>query len=231
VTYAFLRWVMRMLVYTVLAGLFTQVGRERVPREGPLMICGNHISTLDPPLVPAFLPRNDSWSMAKAEYFERSWLQTWIFTAFHSFPVVRHSADRAAIRRATAILREGQVLVLYPEGTRITSGGLHRPEPGAGFIAMLTGAPILPVAISGSREVFGKGFKLPRRAPLRLEWGEPFKIASRLPDGRRVEYQDASDAIMLAIAEMLPEEMRGEYADLDSWRARVGALRQPVASR
>jgi 1-acyl-sn-glycerol-3-phosphate acyltransferase len=231
VTYAFLRWVMRMLVYTVLAGLFTQVGREGVPREGPLMVCGNHISTLDPPLVPAFLPRNDSWSMAKAEYFERSWLQTWIFTAFHAFPVVRHSADRAAIRRATTILREGQVLVLYPEGTRITSGGLHRPEPGAGFIAMLTGAPILPVAITGSREVFGKGFKLPRRAPLRLEWGEPFKIASRLPDGRRVEYQDASDAIMLAIAEMLPEEMRGEYADLESWRARVGALRQPVASR
>jgi 1-acyl-sn-glycerol-3-phosphate acyltransferase len=231
VTYAFLRWVMRMLVHTVLAGLFTQVGRERIPRQGPLLVCGNHISTLDPPLVPAFLPRNDSWSMAKAEYFERSWLQTWIFTAFHAFPVVRHSADRGAIRRATAILRDGHVLVLYPEGTRITSGGLHRPEPGAGFIAMLSGAPVLPVAITGSREVFGKGFKLPRRAPLRVEWGEPFKIASRLPDGRRVEYQDASDAIMLAIAEMLPEELRGEYADLDGWRARVGALRQSIVSR
>ena len=230
-TYGFLRWVMRTLVHTVLAGLFTQVGQEGVPRKGPLLVCGNHISTLDPPLVPAFLPRNDSWSMAKAEYFERSRLQTWIFTAFQAFPVVRHSADRAAIRKATAILRDGHVLVLYPEGTRITSGGLHRPEPGAGFIAMLTGAPVLPVAITGSREVFGKGFKLPRRAPLRLQWGEPFKIASRLPDGRRVEYQDASDAIMLAIAEMLPEEMRGEYADLDSWRARVGALRQTVASR
>jgi len=222
---------MRTLVHTVLAGLFTQVGQEGVPRKGPLLVCGNHISTLDPPLVPAFLPRNDSWSMAKAEYFERSRLQTWIFTAFQAFPVVRHSADRAAIRKATAILRDGHVLVLYPEGTRITSGGLHRPEPGAGFIAMLTGAPVLPVAITGSREVFGKGFKLPRRAPLRVEWGEPFKIASRLPDGRRVEYQDASDAIMLAIAEMLPEELRGEYADLDGWRARVGALRQSIVSR
>jgi len=231
VTYAFLRWVMRMLVYTVLFGLFTQVGREQVPREGPLMVCGNHVSTLDPPLVPAFLPRNDSWSMAKAEYFEKSWLQTWIFTAFHSFPVVRHSADRAAIRRATSILREGHVLVLYPEGTRITSGGLHRPEPGAGFIAMLSGAPVMPVAVSGSREVFGKGFKLPRRAPLRLEFGEPFRVASRLPDGRRVGYQDASDAIMLAIAELLPEDLRGEFADLDAWRAKVGGLRQPLSSR
>jgi 1-acyl-sn-glycerol-3-phosphate acyltransferase len=231
VTYTFLRWVMRLLVYTVLAGLFTQVGRERVPLQGPLLVCANHISTLDPPLIPAFLPRNDSWSMAKAEYFEQSRLQRWIFTAFHAFPVVRHSADRAAIRRATVILREGHTLVLYPEGTRITSGGLHRPEPGAGFIATLTGAPVIPVAVLGSREVFGKGFKLPRRAPLRLEFGEPFEIRSRLPGGRRVEHQDAADAIMLAIAEILPEEMRGEFADLDAWRARVGALRQPVSSR
>ena len=230
-TYAFLRWVMRMLVHTVLFGLFTMVGRERVPQEGPLLVCGNHISTLDPPLVPAFLPRNDSWSMAKAEYFEKSRLQTWIFTAFHAFPVTRHSADRAAIRRASAILREGHVLVLYPEGTRITSGGLHRPEPGAGFIAMLTGAPVLPVAVTGSREVLGKGFKLPRRAPLRLEFGKPFRIAPRLPDGPKVGHQEASDVIMLAIAELLPEDLRGEFADLDAWRARVGGLRQPLSSR
>ncbi|HEY8813346.1 MAG TPA: lysophospholipid acyltransferase family protein [Candidatus Dormibacteraeota bacterium] len=230
-TYAVLRRVMRLMVHAVLFGLFTQVGQERVPGQGPLLVCANHISTLDPPLIPAFLPRNDSWSMAKAEYFERGGLKSWIFTAFHAFPVVRHSADRAAIRRAATILRDGQVLVLYPEGTRITSGGLHRPEPGAGFIATLTGAPVLPVAISGSREVFGKGFKLPRRAPLRVEWGEPFEIPSRLPDGRRVGHQDASDAILLAIAEMLPAELRGEFADLDAWRLKVGGLRQPLSSR
>jgi 1-acyl-sn-glycerol-3-phosphate acyltransferase len=231
VTYAFLRWVMRTLVHGVLFGLFTQVGRQKVPKVGPLLVCANHISTLDPPLIPAFLPRNDSWSMAKAEYFERSRLQTWIFTAFHAFPVRRHSADRTAINRALEILRSGQVLVLYPEGTRITSGGLHRPEPGAGFIATLSGAPVMPAAVSGSREVFGKGFKLPRRAPLRLEFGEPFRIAARRPDGRKVGHQEASDVIMLAIAEMLPEDLRGEYSDLDAWRAKVGSLRQPLSSR
>ena len=166
--------------------------------------------------------------MAKAEYFEGGALKSWIFTAFHAFPVVRHSADRAAIRRANAILRGGHVLFLYPEGTRITSGGLHRPEPGAGFIAMLSGAPVLPVAISGSREVFGKGFRLPRRAPLRLEFGEPFRIAARRPDGRRVDHQDAADVILLAVAEMLPEDLRGEFADLPAWRERVGELRQPL---
>jgi 1-acyl-sn-glycerol-3-phosphate acyltransferase len=230
-TYTVLRWVMRTLVHSVLAGVFTMVGRERVPLTGPLLVCGNHQSTLEPPLVPAFLPRNDSWSMAKAEYFEGGGLKAWIFIAFHAFPVVRHSADRAAIKRALAILKAGQTLVLYPEGTRVTSGGLQRPEPGAGFIATLTGAPVQPVAVTGGREVLGKGFRIPHRAPLRLEFGEPFKIPARRPDGRKVEHQDAADAIMLAIAEMLPADLRGEFADLEEWRARVGGLRQPLSSR
>lgn len=225
--YLFLRGLMRFMVRTVLIGIFTLVGRREVPRTGPLMVCGNHVSTLDPPLIPAFLPRNDSWSMAKAEYFEGTGFKPWMFRAFHSFPVVRHSADRAAIRRATTILKGGQVLILYPEGTRIITGGMHRPQPGAGFIAMVSGAPVLPVAVTGSRQVFGKGFRLPRRAPLRLEFGSPFTVPSRLPDGTRVSYQDASDAIMLAIAEMLPEDLRGEFTDLEAWRKRVGHLRRP----
>jgi 1-acyl-sn-glycerol-3-phosphate acyltransferase len=229
VIYAALRLLMRVLVYVVLAGLFTQVGKERVPRTGPLLVCSNHVSTLDPPLVPAFLPRNDSWSMAKAEYFERGRLVALIFRLYHAFPVVRHSADRAALKRAAGILRDGHTLVLYPEGTRIVSGGLHRPEPGAGFLATLSGAPIVPVAITGSREILGKGFRFPHRAPLRLEFGEPFRIAPRV-DGKRVAHQDAADAIMLAIAELLPESLRGEFADLDAWRERVGRLRQPLES-
>jgi 1-acyl-sn-glycerol-3-phosphate acyltransferase len=229
VIYAAMRLLMRLLVYTVLAGLFTQVGKERVPRSGPLLICSNHISTLDPPLLPAFLPRRDSWSMAKAEYFEH-WLVSFIFRNYHAFPVVRHSADRPALKRAGNILRSGQALILYPEGTRIVSGGLHRPEPGAGFLATLTGAPIVPVAISGSREILGKGFRLPHRAPLRLEFGAPFRIPSTLPGGKRVDRQDAADAIMLSVAELLPEPLRGEFSDLDAWRTRVGALRQRLGS-
>jgi 1-acyl-sn-glycerol-3-phosphate acyltransferase len=229
-TYAFLRGLMRLLVHTVLAGVFTLVGVDRVPKQGAVLVCCNHASTLEPPLVPAFLPRNDSWSMAKAEYFEGHGLKPWIFTSFHAFPVVRHSADRAALKRATTILRRGGVLVLYPEGTRVTSGGLQRAEPGAGFLAALTGAVVVPAAVTGGREVFGKGFKIPHRAPLRLEFGRPFTIPARRPDGRKVEHQDAADAIMLATAEMLPPELRGVYSDLDAWRARVGGLRKTDAA-
>jgi len=224
-----MRLLMRTLVHVVLAGVFTLAGRESVPRSGPLLVCSNHISTLDPPLLPAFLPRGDSWSMAKAEYFENPVVRL-IFTLYHAFPVVRHSADRAALRRAISIVREGHALILYPEGTRIVSGGLRRPEPGAGFLATLTGAPIVPVAVSGSREVLGKGFRFPRRAPVRLQFGEPFRIPAKLPDGARVEHEDAAAAIMLAIAELLPEQLRGEFSDLDAWREKVGRLRQPLGS-
>ena len=85
-TYAFLRGVMRFLVHTVLAGIFTLVGVDRVPKQGGVLVCSNHASTLEPPLLPAFLPRNDSWSMAKAEYFEGGGFKPWIRVVRSSIP-------------------------------------------------------------------------------------------------------------------------------------------------
>src|SRR5436190_24220813 len=101
--YALMRWIMRVITRTVLfGGLFEVRGLENVPKTGPLLVCPNHTSTVDPPMVPAFLPRGDSWSMAKAEYFEKP-LKRLIFTWYQSFPVVRHTADRKAVRRAREI--------------------------------------------------------------------------------------------------------------------------------
>ena len=224
--YSFLRWVMRTVTRTYLLGLFRLEGRDNVPRAGGLLICPNHQSTIDPPMVPAFLPRGDSWSMAKAEYFAKPNFTNWLFTNYHAFPVVRHSADRQAIRRASEVLSGGHALVVYPEGTRIEAGGLRRGEPGAGFLAQLTGTPVLPVALVGTRECFPKGARFPSRVPVRLVYGRPFTIPARLPDGTRVDRQAASDAIMLSVAELMPEPSRGEFSDLTGWRARVGHLRQ-----
>ncbi len=132
--YAFLLGLMRFLTRVYLVGLFKVDGSENVPRAGPLIVCPNHFATLDPPMVPAFLPRPDSWSMAKSEYFRKTW-QRWLFTAYHAFPVVRHTADRAALRRSFDLLKAGHALVIFPEGTRVAAGVLSAPEPGAGFIA------------------------------------------------------------------------------------------------
>lgn len=220
--YALMRWLMRVITRVYLAGAFHMEGRDLVPRRGGLMVCANHSSNVDPPMVPAFLPRADSWSMAKAEWFRD--LRGLIFRAYHAFPVVRHTADRNAIRRALAILRGGESLIMYPEGTRVREGGLKRAEPGAGFLALQSRVKVQPVALIGTRAIFPAGTMLPRRAAMTLRFGEPFEIASHRPDGRRVTNQEASDAIMVRVAELMPEDVRGDYADLDRWRAELAGV-------
>jgi 1-acyl-sn-glycerol-3-phosphate acyltransferase len=163
--------------------------------------------------------------MGKSEYFDKGFVR-WVFTNYHAFPVVRHSADRAALRRALQVLAAGQALIVYPEGTRVESGGLRAGEPGAGFIAQRSGAPVLPVALIGTRECFPKGARWPRRTPVEVVFGKPFRIGERRADGSRIGRDDAADAIMLSIAELLPPESRGVYSDLKALRARVGALRE-----
>lgn len=218
--YAFLRGLMRLIVHTYLFGLFELAGLENVPLTGPLIICPNHEGTIDPPLVPAFVPRGDTWSMAKSEFF-RSPIIAFIYRSYHAFPVVRHSADRAALRRAFDLLKGGDILVMYPEGTRVESGGLARPEPGAGFIAQKAAVPVLPAAMTGTRECLPKGAWWPRRVRVTLTFGKPFLVLSKRADGTRISHEEASDAIMVAIAELLPAEQRGAFSDLESHRKRL----------
>lgn len=229
ITYRVMTWIMRTLTRgLLLGGLFTLSGLENVPRTGPLLICPNHSSTVDPPLVPAFTPRNDVWSMAKSEYFRTR--LAFLFIWYQSFPVVRHTADRAALKRAMDLLRDGHALLVYPEGTRTPAGVLVKPEPGAGFIAQKAGCAVLPVALTGTREVMPKGAKLPRRHQASMTFGKPFHVATKRADGSRVSHQDASDSIMVRIAELLPPDMRGEFTDLEAQRRRLEGVTSPVAS-
>jgi 1-acyl-sn-glycerol-3-phosphate acyltransferase len=223
----FLRGLMRFLTHGVLDGLFRVEGTENVPRTGGLIVCGNHFGTLDPPMVPAFLPRGDSWSMAKSEYFRKRWMR-WLFTSYGAFPVVRHTADRVALRRSFDLLKAGEVLVIYPEGTRVEAGVLSVPEPGAGFIAQKSGCPVQPVALTGTRECLPKGARWPHRVPVLIRFGKPFLVLQRRGNGERVSHEEASDAIMLAIAELLPSEKRGRYSDLEGWRRRLEGVSEPV---
>ncbi len=226
--YAFMRWLMRFMTRTYLIGLFSIVGSENVPRKGPLLVCSNHSATLDPPMVPAFLRRGDSWSMAKSEYF-RNPVLAFIFGSYHAFPVVRHTADRAAVRRSLDLLKAGGALIIYPEGTRVESGVLAKPEPGAGFIAQKAGCPVVPVALTGTRECLPKGARWPRRTRVTITFGKPFTVATRRPDGMRVTHEEASDAIMTAIAELLPADRRGEFSDLESLRQRLARVTNSVS--
>lgn len=225
-TYGLLRALLVACLRLVLGRRLVVAGTARVPRAGGLLVCTNHVSSLDPALVPACLPRGDSWSLGKAEYFAGGGWRPWLFRAYHGIPIVRHSADRAALRRAIAVLRDGHALCIYPEGTRRGAAGMRRPEPGAGFLALRTGVAIQPVAIAGSQDVLAARSRLPRRARVRVVFGRPFTLAAEHAGGVRASHQHAADAIMLSVAELLPPELRGELADLDDWRRRVGGLRR-----
>ncbi|HYL08323.1 MAG TPA: lysophospholipid acyltransferase family protein [Candidatus Udaeobacter sp.] len=225
--YAFLRGLMRLLVGVYLVGLFKAEGQENVPRNGSLMICPNHFGTLDPPMVPAYLPRSDAWSMAKSEYFDKP-VTRWLFTRYHAFPVVRHTADRTALRRSFDLLKAGHALVIYPEGTRIDAGVLAQPEPGAGFIAQRAACPVVPVALLGTAECLPKGAKWPRRVRVTVRFGKPFVVLHQRPDGARVSHEEAAEAIMLEIALLLPAERRGAFSDVDGLRKKLAGVTRPA---
>lgn len=225
--YAALRWFMRAMTRTYLIGLFHMAGAENVPRTGPMIVCPSHSGTLDPPMVPAFTPRGDSWSMAKSEYFKGGIVEM-LFRWYHAFPVVRHTADRTALKLSFDLLKAGHALIIYPEGTRVESGVLANPEPGAGFLAQKAGCPVVPVGLSGTRECLPKGARWPRRVPVSITFGKPFLVASKRPDGSRISHQEAADAIMVEIAELLPPEQRGAFSDLESHRRRLAGVTKPA---
>lgn len=186
-------------------------GLDKVPKRGPVLVVGNHIATLDPPLTGAIIKRWDVHYMAKSEYFDKR-LQRWLFKGYNEFPVVRHSADRTSLKQALHVLRRGHVLMMYPEGTRSTDLQLHRPFAGAGFVARKSGAPIVPVAVWGSEGVLPKGASWPRRdSHVHIQFGDPFSLPERNADGTPMSHQQSADLMMSRVAEMLPEKYRGVF--------------------
>jgi 1-acyl-sn-glycerol-3-phosphate acyltransferase len=207
-SYSFLTGLARLLTRIVLGSKFHLRGAANVPRSGPLLMVSNHVGAADPALIGGWTPR-PVWFMAKAELFKGSW--AWVMRGYHAFPVVRHSADRAALRRAVGLLREGSAVVLFPEGHRSENARLLRAEPGAGFVARRSGAPLLPIAITGTQNVLGRQSTIPRRADVAMTFGEPFQLPERNRDGSPMDHQQSADYLMTKIAELLPLEYQGEY--------------------
>jgi 1-acyl-sn-glycerol-3-phosphate acyltransferase len=166
-------WTLRaVLVPAFLVYLRMQrVGREHLPRSGPLLLASNHRSFLDP-FVIGTLVRRPVYYMAKRELFEKRW-QAWILNALGAFPVDRGAGDRAAMDTARAILERGDCVVVFPEGTRMRPGPLGDPKRGIGRLALETGAPVAPVAVIGSDAV-RRGWRIrPRKVRLRV--GRPLR--------------------------------------------------------
>ncbi len=170
----FLYWGLRsLLVPAFLIYLRMQrIGREHLPKSGPLLLASNHRSFLDP-FVIGTLVRRPVYYMAKRELFEKRW-QAWILNGLGAFPVDRGAGDGAALETARAILARGDVVVVFPEGTRVRRGPLGTPRRGIGRLALEAGVPVAPVAVIGSENV-RRGWRIrPRKVRLRV--GRPLSF-------------------------------------------------------
>lgn len=146
-----------------------------VPAGGPAILAGNHVSYLDPALLWCGSPRPTHF-MAKSELWKIGWLG-WALDQFWAFPVNREGADREAISTATSLLERGELVAMFPEGTRKRDGSdeLGEAQGGVAFIALRAGVPVVPVGIAGTDEAWPPGRKLPRLVRVTMSYGEPVR--------------------------------------------------------
>jgi 1-acyl-sn-glycerol-3-phosphate acyltransferase len=176
-------------VYILLFKGLVIEGLEYVPERGSLIVVANHTSYWDPPVIGAILPRKIHF-MAKEELF-RYPIFRYLILSLGAFPVKRGVADRSAIRKSLAILNKGQVLGIFPEGTRSLSGELGEAQLGAAMLAVKSQSLILPIGIKGV-----KG-----RNKLQVSIGKPFSLA--LDSGKKEDLRGAGRKIMEEIKKLL----------------------------
>lgn len=147
-------------------------GRERLPSTGGYILAPSHRSMMDIPFTAIVTPRQLRY-MGKASLFRIPVLGT-LFRALGGFPVERDGTDRKAVREAMQMLQDGEILLVYPEGTRQHGDEIAPLQPGAAYLALRTGVPIVPVGIAGSEEILrSHGRRFPRFGRVAIVVGEP----------------------------------------------------------
>lgn len=186
-------------------------GLEHVRDDGPAILCSNHLSMLDPVLVPLLLDRPIVY-LAKSEYFQFAPTR-WAFDHLGVVPVAREggSAAQASLDRSTEVLRAGGLLSLFPEGTRSPDGRLYRGKTGPVRLALRAPAPIVPIGVSGTRDVMPPHARLPHLgAPVRVRFGAPLHIAGDPDDVATLRRE--TDRVMTAIQRLSGQEYVDAYA-------------------
>jgi 1-acyl-sn-glycerol-3-phosphate acyltransferase len=194
------------------------IGQENLPREGPLLVVANHFSFIDPVAMVRVTP----WPLEFVGGFQMPNAPasvTWLPKVWGYYPVFRGTGSRYALRAAEAVLAQDGVLGIFPEaGSWATV--LRPPRPGAAFLAVRTGARILPMGFGGLPDVFPR-LRKGRRARVTVRIGKPFGPFHTTGRGqaRRQQLDAIGHEIMQCIAELIPPERRGHYSDDPALRA------------
>ncbi|TFJ95167.1 1-acyl-sn-glycerol-3-phosphate acyltransferase 1, chloroplastic [Platysternon megacephalum] len=215
-------WLLKVLCGRLLLAWFPVKvsGTETLPRQGPCIVAINHQSFIDSLIIPAALPRRVTYP-AKREYFVKPGikgaLQRWFFEGVGQIPIDRTGGEAAttALDAGMEVLRAGGVFGIYPEGTRSPDGRLYRGKTGVARLAMATGAPIYPIAVTGTRAAQPEGSTLPRRSPVTVTVGKPVLCPPGDPSVRDEATHQAlrqcTDEVMNQLATMLGQVVQPEY--------------------
>ena len=188
------------------------VGFDRIPRDRGVIIASNHLSSGDPAMLAAALyPRWPKY-MAKVELFRKRPGFGYLFALSGAFPVRRFDADMGALREAERQLAAAELVGMFPEGHRSDTGALIEAHPGTALLALRSGAPVVPVGITGSEQLRGGWRALLRRPRVRILIGDPFELA-RPQRINREAVAIAQERLMREIAARLPEDYRGFYEE------------------
>ncbi len=178
-------------------------GREHVPASGPVLLVSNHASLLDPPFVGGAAPR-ELYFLAKEELFRVPLLGR-LIRGVNARPVRRDGSDSRALKMALRLLGEGRALLVFPEGTR--GVGLREGKPGVGMLAVVSGAPVVPVYVSGTGRALPRGRVMPRLGKVRVCFGPPLYFKGGADERRKERYREATQEMMRAIAQLRDQTM------------------------
>lgn len=180
---------------------FQVFGAENVPSTGGVLLMSNHASYIDPVFMGAAVDRG-LYYMARSTLFKPGLIE-WLLLNMNAFPVHLGVPDRRAIRRALQLLADGNLLLIFPEGTRSVDGTLGKARAGVGLIAYKTTAPVVPVFLSGTQKVLPKGGKMLKPAKITVSFGKLLDMEYyRKCKGSRETYVKLGEEVMARIAEL-----------------------------
>lgn len=170
-----------------------------VPRKGPLIVAANHFSYMDPVVLQSMFPRRIAFMMTELYYEGRG---KWLFQLLHCICVKEKGSNRTALKQGMEVLNKNDVLGIFPEGGVSQEGRLQEGNPGIGFLAVKSGAPVIPAFIAGTYKALPKGTKIPKISRIKIIFGKPMTFNNVSEHGKKKGIEEITKVIMERIEKL-----------------------------